>query len=444
MPLDPDKLLTALQAHAQTLGPPTHCYVALSGGRDSSVLLALLARIAPLLGSQPIAVHVNHQLQPGADAWQAHCEQFAARLAVPFRALTVNVARRGGAGLEGNARAARYRALAELLQPRDWLLTGHHADDQAETLLLNLMRGSGVSGMRGIAGCRELGRGFLLRPLLDTTAADIEACGRQQRLDWINDPSNQDISHDRNFLRARVLPLLAERWPAAPQQLALSARLAAEAAELNHELAALDLERCGSAGRLSITALQSLSAARQANLLRHACGVAGLPLPPRRQLAAMLRELPAAGADRAPCVTWSGAEARRYRDHLYLLATPARDTGTDGLLLRAGDRVALGTGLGEMQLGRGSQGGISPQLAEQGLLLRFRQGGESLQPLGRGTRKDLKKLLQEAGVVPWMRARLPLLYAGDALVAVADLWLAQEYFAPDGYHVIWEKKPALY
>jgi tRNA(Ile)-lysidine synthase len=444
MPLDPDKLLAALQAHAQTLGQPAHCYVALSGGRDSSVLLALLARVAPRLRSELIAVHVNHQLQPGADAWQAHCEQFASRLNVPFHALSVQVEVRGGAGLEGNAREARYRALADLLQAGDWLLTGHHADDQAETLLLNLMRGSGVSGMRGIANCRALGRGYLLRPLLGAAATDIEAYGRQQRLDWINDPSNQDTSHDRNFLRARVLPVLAERWPAAHQQLALSARLAADAAQLNQELAALDIKRCGSAGRLSITALQSLSAARQANLLRHACGVAGLPLPPRRQLAAILSDLPGAGADRAPCVTWPGAEARRYRDHLYLLATPALDGGAGGLMLHAGDRVALGNGLGELQLSRGPQGGISPQLAEQGLTVSFRRGGESLQPHGRGTRKTLKKLTQEAGIVPWMRARLPLLYADDALVAVADLWLAQEHFAPDGYHVVWEKKPALH
>lgn len=441
MPLDPDKLLASLQARSSELGKPARCLVAFSGGRDSTVLLALLADVAKKLGTSLQAVHVNHQLQREAQNWQAHCATVATALGVPFHALTVEVS--GDAGPEGNARQARYAVLADLLGEGDWLLTGHHQDDQAETLLLNLMRGSGVSGMRGIAACRPLGRGFLLRPLLSCSPVDIDAFGRQRKLSWIEDPSNLDTRFDRNFLRGKVLPLLTRRWPAAGRQLATSAMLAAESALLNNELAAMDLERCGSAERLSVSGLTSLSAARAANLLRYACAALALPRPPRRQGVAILQNLLPARVDAQPLVSWPGAEARRYQDWLYLMPALAAETAAPQAALQPGATLALGTGMGELDLVRQPTGGLAPQIAEAGLTVRFRGGGEVLRPLGRGTAKTVKCLLQEASVVPWMRQRLPLLYHADELVAVADLWLAEESCASDGFRVVWHNKPAI-
>jgi tRNA(Ile)-lysidine synthase len=279
--------------------------------------------------------------------------------------------------------------------------------------------------------------------LRSSTGAELEDYGRQLRVDWITDPSNEDTSFDRNFLRARALPLLAERWPQVRQQLAHSAQLAAQASELTAELAAVDLAGCGAADRLSSAALQALSPARQANLLRHACVVAGLLPPPRRQLAAILQEVLPAREDAAPVVRWQGGELRRYRDHLYLLHAGVIEPAATPALLRPDNPVSLGVGLGALRLQKAAAGGVSPQAAEAGLAVRYRDGGESLRPQGRGRQKSLKKLLQEAGIVPWMRERLPLLYHGDALVAVADLWIAQEFFSADGFRPVWENKPRL-
>ncbi|MGB5580087.1 MAG: tRNA lysidine(34) synthetase TilS [Woeseia sp.] len=443
MPLDSEFLLNFLQARAREHGKPPHCIVAFSGGIDSTVLLSLLAGIRAALDTQLRAVYVNHQLQPQADAWQAHCERQAARLGVEFQSVRIDVNERGNAGPEGNARAGRYAALAAMLADGDWLLTGHHEDDQAETLLLNLLRGSGVAGLRGIAPCRPLGRGLLLRPLLACSSADIAAYAHAENLEWIDDPSNDDTSFDRNFLRAGVLPLLATRWPAATRQLARSARLAGEASDLLDDLARADLARCGTAHRLSVAALSGLEQPRQANLLRYACKAQALPVPPHRQLEALQTELLPARADAVPLVQWQGAEARRYRDHLYLMPALAAEPAAPVGLLRAGHPLALAAGLGELELRADVAGGISPVVAQAGLSVRFRQGGEAIKPAGRGVGKSLKQLLQEAQVVPWLRGRVPLVYGGDALVAIGDLWVAEDFSAAAGYGIVWKNKPVL-
>src|SRR5690606_15996046 len=220
-------------------------------------------------------------------------------------------------------------------------------DDQAETLLLNLLRGSGVAGLAGIGARRPLGEALLLRPLLEVPRAEIEQHARAHGLDWCEDPSNVDVAFDRNFLRREILPALCRRWPAAPASLARSAGLLAEAAELAAELAARDLEDLGGdPARLPVAALGRLSGARRRNVRRYPIRRLGLPPPPAARLARIVHELMPAAPDAVPLVHWDGAEVRRYREHVYVLAVVHRVAQPAGELRDDGREVALGPGLG--------------------------------------------------------------------------------------------------
>ena len=441
MPLTPDTLRSQLDSAAAHCGRPARVLLAWSGGRDSTVLLHLLHSWSAETGIELLVLHVNHGLQACADGWEAHCEQLAKELGVSLQCFHVRVDN-DGLGLEASARAARYAVLQSAMHADDWLLTAHHEDDQAETVLLNLMRGSGIRGLRGTAVCRRLERGFLVRPLLAVSGRAIADYAVQHKLVWIDDHSNANQRHDRNYLRGTVLPALRDRWPQAARSLARSAAHATEAAVLLNELASSDIAACGSADRLSMIAMARLSAARQRNLVRTACEVLNLNSPPYNQLYAIQNDLLNAGSDASPLVTWSGAEARRYRDHLYLLPTSGKAPESTGVLNTNNSRVVLAGHQGELTLRRSESGGIREQTVAAGLRVCFRQGGERVQPHGHGRRRRLKSLFQEAGVVPWMRDWIPLFYAGDELVAVGDLWIAAKFHEQCGFSVNWENKPA--
>ena len=532
-------------------------------------------------------------------------------LDVQFVSRVVEVEQKSGLGLEATARQARYDAFRDIVEEGDWLLSAHHEDDQAETLLLNLMRGSGLAGLAGIGELQRFGDGMLARPLLGESGESIKAYAEQHELHWIDDPSNLDTRFDRNFLRREVVPALAKRWPGVVQRLGKSAELASEASALLNDLAQLDLaniatglkadkldidglkslsekrqrnllryavKQCGlppppatrlyqatqeliparedaqplvawpgaeirryrdklyllaevpdvdalesgkltadgdwldlgvgsgqmrleagvdgeiqlcevvpalakrwpgvvqrlgksaelaseasailndlaqldlaniatglKADKLDIDGLKSLSEKRQRNLLRYAVKQCGLPPPPATRLYQATQELIPAREDAQPLVAWPGAEIRRYRDKLYLLAeVPDVDALEPGKLTADGDWLDLGVGSGQMRLEAGVDGGIDCDAVEGGLALRFRQGGEEFCPVGRRRTHKLKKLLQEDGVVPWMRQRIPLLYSGASLVAVGDLWIAANASKTNGYGILWRNRPALH
>jgi len=437
------ELLARLHELVAVHPAPQRLVVALSGGRDSTVLLHALATSAAAPRVPLAAVHVNHGLQPAAAAWEQRCAATAATFGVPFESHRVSVARGSRDGREAAARTARYALFRQLLAPGDWLLTAHHAGDQAETLLMNLMRGSGVAGLAGIGEWQPFGHAHRVRPLLACPPGGIAAYARSHGLDWVEDPSNADRAFDRNYLRHEVVPRLLARWPAAVESMARSAVLAGEARTLLEVLADSDLAAAGEPARLSLAALASGSAARQRNLLRHACRVAGLPPPPSRQLEQIASHVLPARDDASPLVSWAGACARRYRGHLYLLPASGAATVAPGVLLTPAAELPLGAGQGVLSLERDTQG-IDPALAAAGLRIAYRQGGEALKPAGRAGTHKLKKLLQEDGVVPWMRARIPLLYAGERLVAVADRWLAADCCRRQGFAVRWRGHAPLY
>jgi tRNA(Ile)-lysidine synthase len=437
-------LLQRLRELESLAAPPKRYLVALSGGLDSTVLAHALASTRQLHGKAVIAIHVDHRLQDESRVWAKHCEQFATKLGLEFLCDVVDVDVLGGDGPEAAARDARYMALAKHVADGDWLLSAHHQDDQAETLMLNLLRGSGPAGLAGMRSMRQFSRGWLGRPLLGVSRDDLIAYATREELVWIDDPSNESVDFDRNFLRNEVLPLIIGRWPGAVARIARSAELARDASNLLSELAELDITSLGGdCDRLSITGLHTLSTSRQLNLLRHAAKLSGLPVPATPQLLAIVEQLLPAREDAEPLVSWPGGEARRYRDSLFLQPTFSAADFAEGQPFGDGE-VLIGPGLGTLALGSGDGPGLSETVVSQGLCLRRREGGEEIQLPGQAHTRKLKKLLQEEGILPWLRQQLPLIYSGGQLVAVADLWISADALAEKGRAIHWRDKPDLY
>jgi tRNA(Ile)-lysidine synthase len=423
-----------LKASLAALPTPRRYWVAYSGGLDSTVLVHAVAALKSELGDAALgAVHVDHGLHAASAQWATHCTRVCESLGIPCRVVRVKVEAGRGESLESAAREARYRIFRDLLGDGEALCTAHHQDDQAETLLLQLLRGAGAAGLAGMPRHRPLGRGWLLRPLLGFGRAELKAFAEGLRLSWVEDPSNFLPHADRNYLRHTVLPLMRVRWPGLASTLARSAGHCGECGLLLELLAEQDLVLVqGSSPRtLSAQRLAALDAARQRNVLRAWLKRLGLPTAPAARLDSIGRHVVAAGRDRVPLVEWPGAEVRRYRGNLYALRPLPRQDATQRIPWDMSGPLSLAAG----------QLGVRPALG-QGLsaehcrrlpvTVRFRRGGECCRPAGRAHRRDLKRLLQEQGVPPWDRDRLPLVYLGDDLAAVGDLWVCEPHGAQPG------------
>lgn len=424
--------------------------VGYSGGRDSTVLLDACLRLA---GDRPVrAIHVHHGLAVAADDWARHCVAFCADRGVPCVVRRVAVTP-DGRGPEAAARAARYAAFAASLGAGEYLLTAHHADDQLETVLLHLARGSGVAGLAGIPALQPFAAGFLWRPLLAVPGAALAAAAAVRGLVGVADPANADPALDRSFLRTRAVPVLRERFPHLPRAAARSAALLVEAAALLDEVAAGDAVALGAvAGRLPVAGLAALAPARQRNLVRHLARVAGLPVPPEVALRTGLPGLLGAAADRRPALRWPGAWLRRYRGTLCLLPDPGPEPAPGGDWSWDGRAsLDLGPWRGRLRLVPATGAGLAARHVAAGLVVRFRAGALRLQPVGDPHHRTLKFLCQSAGVVPWMRPHLPLLVAtagplAGRVLAIADRWLAAEAAALPGeaaLAVAWDGHPPL-
>ncbi|MEE8092917.1 MAG: tRNA lysidine(34) synthetase TilS [Gammaproteobacteria bacterium] len=397
--------------------------VAFSGGLDSTVLLTALTRLE--LDTPIRALHIDHGLHPDSGSWTQHCGQVAAELGVGFDSRQVVIHDARGRSLEASAREVRYATLTEMMEPAELLLTAHHSDDQLETVLLRLLRGSGVKGLRGIAPFTRLGPGFLGRPMLAISKEDILGIGKDWGLNWVEDPTNADPRFDRNYLRREVVSRLKPRWPSAAVTVGRAARQMADAQEILDSVALEDSARIETAGRISQADLRELSVARRANLLRYLILKLGLPVPRARQLEELLAATDVTRPDAKTQVQWPGGEGRIFRGQLYLFRPMAPCSGPDyrGSLDHSNSWQGPE---GRLELCRTDGPGLPDSWAQHGLTVRFRVGGERFKPLEQGHSRKLKKWLQMAGVVPWMRARIPLLYRDSALVAVGDLWLSDQ------------------
>jgi tRNA(Ile)-lysidine synthase len=398
--------------------------VGLSGGLDSSVLLHLLFRLRELGWSVPLsALHVQHGLQAEAESWLEHCRQKCAALDIPF---AYEHAQLGAARLssEDAARQARYAAFARHLPLGGVLLQAHHQQDQVETVLFRLLRGSGVRGLGGMPRERRFASGWLLRPLLDLPRAELERYACEHQLCWVEDPSNAQGHYSRNFLRQHILPSLREHWPALDKQLLTSAARGAEAAFLLDELAAADLESAQGPhpSTVKLEALRTLSVARRNNLVRFWCRQrhgAAAPEPGAALLERLQTELLDAKPSATPVLRWGEGAAeltlRRHGVHVYLV--PRLPLLPLCLELVVGEVLELPAPLGRLCWREGGEGGLALRQGER-LQLRFRQGGERIKLAGRPSR-ELKKLLWELGIAPWLRDYVPLIYRNEQLLAAA-------------------------
>jgi tRNA(Ile)-lysidine synthase len=428
MMFSPDKLLRQLREL-----PEVPCYqLAYSGGLDSHVLLHALAGLRAELGAGIGAVHVNHGLQAAAGQWEVHCRQVCAKLEIDFVSLQVDAGAMSGESPEAAARVARYQALADWLPAGHGLLTAQHQDDQAETLLLQLLRGSGVSGLAAMPASTVLGQGLHLRPMLAVTRESLHDYALRYGLSWVEDPSNADTAYDRNFLRQRILPLLQERWPAVSASLSRSAVHCAEAAELLESLGVQDLhEVAGTQPKaLSLTHMAALPVKRQRNVLRlWIREAAGMP-PSTAVLARIQNDIPGSRPDAEPCVRWGQHEVRRYRDNLFLLRQSPEPDRNRVVGWNMTEPLSLPDAGGVLSVSQQTGQGIrKTAIADAGVQVAWRHGGERCHPAGRGHHHSLKKLYQEQGIPPWERARIPLIYIGDEIAAVAGLWVCEPFQA---------------
>ena len=413
MPLSPADLLEALQPCRER----RRWLLGLSGGLDSVVLLHLLFELRKRENLPPIlAIHVNHQLSSSASSWSKHCQRLCKKLEMEVEVRTVEV-KPGGRGPEAAARDARYQVFEELVQENETLLLAHHLDDQVETFFLRLLRGAGTQGLSGMPARRNLASGELFRPLLRFQRQQLLEYASAHKLEWVEDDSNTDTRLNRNYLRQQVLPLLEQRWPGYRKSVIRGVDAIREA---EGQLRAKQGDRLPAAmgwdfgeATLQLAVLENFRAEDASRLLRSWLKRLDLPIPGHDQLREFLQQLREAGADKKPELHTASYAVRRYRDKLYASRSFVKEALLVGQRLRPGQGLALpGRGRLDLHLAKGA--GIRADVAAD-MEVGFRDGGERCHPAGRDHSQSLKKLLQEYGVPPWWRDRLPLLVSGGCI-----------------------------
>jgi tRNA(Ile)-lysidine synthase len=402
-------------------------WVSYSGGLDSHVLLHVLAQLREVFPLKLHALHVNHHLSPNAPLWAEHCARVCAQLNIEIKQLNVDASARSGESPENLARQARYTAIRQIMAAGDIVLTAHHQDDQAETLLLQLCRGAGPKGLAAMPVMKAFGIGQLGRPLLDCSRAMLRHYAQAHQLHWIEDESNANQNFARNFIRHEVLPVLQQRWPAVTSTLSRSASNCAEAQFLLDEIAATDMTMVmGSEPKtLSVTKLLSLSPRRQRQVLRYWLRYAGFTVPGIVKLRQIQHDMLLARVDKQPVVAWPHVELRRYKDNLYAVP-PLSAHDAERIYPWHYPQPLQLAGLGELSVRPVTGSGLAASL--DNVSVRFRRGGEVFRLPARDHHHDLKKLFQSWRIPAWQRDRIPLVYVGDELAAVVG-WGINDSFA---------------
>ena len=404
-------------------------FVAYSGGIDSHVLLHKCATNNQLK-NKLTAVYINHGLQAQADQWENHCRQICLNLKVNFLTVKVNAAAKLGESPEEAARNARYSAMKSLLSGNDVLLLAQHAEDQMETVLLQLFRGSGLKGLSGMPESTAFGKGRLLRPLLNTPKVEINTYATTHELCWIEDPTNQQSHYDRNFLRNTVLPLLKERWPALDKTVSRSAKHCADAQVILNDLADDLLKSVITRDNtLDLSRLQNYSLSHQQLIIRQWFQNLNLRMPSQALVLRIIQQVVGAKDDGNPVLTTQNREIRRYRNELYCLASSNLTLAGKRLLDCSLDEHSLRLTNGDVYDIVVSARGIPRRLWQNSnITITFRAGGESICLPGRNRTHRLKNLFQEAGIPPWERPNIPLIYLDGELAAVGEYWIAAAFY----------------
>lgn len=416
-------------------------WVAYSGGVDSHVLLSALEKIIP--GEQISAIHINHNLSPESEQWQQHCARVCDQLSIAFHSASVSIASQGD-GIEAAARKTRYQVFEQCIGENDLLLMAHHLDDQIETFFLRLMRGAGVDGLSAMPEIRQLAQGRIGRPLLSINKAQIENYARQNQLDWIEDESNAEEKFDRNFLRNQVLPLISTRWPMYRKPVARTIELMQQAKKITGRQVNPELQhRLTADNGLKTPGLLEMDRVQAINLLREWIRFLNEQSPSQLQLSTILDQVVAAQQDAQPKLVIKDYSIRRFKTAIYLVK-PLESIEQSSISLDGETEVAV-KGAGNMKLVKSQLTNIRvPLIAEHFLPLQVRFSHIDLRitPVGRNGSRDLKRLLQEYRVKPWIRSRIPLLFSGENLVAVGDLFVVEGYQAQlneTGYSLCWKQ-----
>lgn len=417
-------------------GPPL-C-VGYSGGADSSSLLHALAMSDKVRRRGLRALHVDHGLDPASADWAAAARRFCAGLDLSCDVVQVRVDREQGQGLEAAAREARYRAFATRLAEGEWLLLAQHRDDQAETVLLKLLRGAGPDALRGMRRQRPLGRGLLLRPLLDVSGRLLRDYAHEHALPVQPDPSNQDLRLSRNYLRHAIMPQLQTHWPHAVDSILHAARWCGEAADALEPAITANLQALQEAGDASLAgpAWLALAPALRVPVLHEWLRRQGLPAPSTAQREQLERQIGALPG-RLPQVRWSGAVVHVWRQRLWA-TPPVRSVPAGWSCPWHGEDVQLPDG-SRYRLDSGST--TLPPLE-----LRLRQGGERIQLAGETMHRELRDLFQQGGLPPWRRQTCPLVHENGQLIAVGDRWMSArglELFQAHGGRPHWRPASAI-
>jgi tRNA(Ile)-lysidine synthase len=427
-----------------TLKTTKRLWVAYSGGLDSHVLLHLLASARDQFDFSIQAIHINHSLSPNAQYWSQHCANVCKQLKIDFQKHIINAKAGIGESPEEKARLGRYQIFTQVLQHNDALLTAHHQDDQAETLLLQLVRGAGPKGLAAMPICKPLGLGFHYRPLLHFTRDELQQYAEENNLVWITDESNTNTQFARNYIREEILPLMKQRWPSVTATLSRSAFNCAEAQQLLHELAEIDYQQLIGTKpyTLSLAKLLLLSPSRQRHVLRFWFEQLGYPIPSHIKLHQIQRDMLHAAQDKTPSVEWGNVMLKRFQGELYLLPfSPLleRKHHLDWDFKQPLNLPGLGVLHAQACLGQGLVQGLPD------ITVRFRQGGESCRLPARNCSHTLKNLFNQWRIPSWERNKIPLIYSGNNLVAIVGYAIAEGYQAQSqepGFELILDKNKA--
>ena len=402
--------------------------VALSGGIDSVVLLHLLHQLQKTKNFTLKASHVHHGLSKNADKWVKFCEKLCTKLSIPLDVNYVNLPQKKSLGIEGDARQLRYEKL--LQSKTDLVVLAHHEDDQAETFLLQLIRGAGVKGLSSMAHFDATRR--LWRPLLNASRIDIESYAKKHKLKWIEDESNQNIDFDRNFIRSKVLPILKNRFNHIIKVISRSSSHLAEAQHLLDDLAKMDLKShlksINYNHKLQVKALNKLSNSRAKNALRFWLEINDQMMPSKDLLDELLRQVLTAKKDATIKIHLSkDFEIRRYRDEIYIASKKQKNLKNYEIIWAGESEIILPNGQ-KLIFKKVKGRGINLKfLSNQKLKIRNRQGGESFKPDSKRPTKKIKQLLQESDLPPWERENLPLIFVGDDLAFIPNFGIDQKY-----------------
>lgn len=463
----------AFHFHLQKLAHTEKYLIAYSGGVDSHVLLHLCSQLknSPNGFEQSFsAVYIDHGLSSNSKKWGRHCQHVCFELDIPLTIIEVDAHQKKGQSPEASARTARYQAFSQILEENECLLTAQHLDDQAETLLLQLLRGSGTRGLSSMPRSKPFAKGFLCRPILDYKKQDILEYARQHQLEWIEDESNLEQRFDRNYLRHSVLPLLEKRWPAVKDNFAKSAEVLAESQFLLDEIAESDIQALyfvnsnglNEQNKLllepTLKLLDTKQPARLNNLLRYWINLNQLPMPSKKVLEQVVHTVIQAREDAMPLVSWRRdafyCEVRRYQNKLYLLDTfqssevdqNAERINQEYPLTQEQD-VVLGTTKTRVRLSsiedNFEKNGFDRQkLLSKPLSVRFRKGGERFRKNVDGHSHPLKHWFQEQGIPPWEREKMPLIFWGDELIQIGHTivnYSLKEHDSTDLMNIHWQR-----